>query len=34
MKFHIFWDGNVYRENIVQGWLQELVECAKVYLAE
>ncbi|KAH6908840.1 hypothetical protein BKA70DRAFT_1103346 [Coprinopsis sp. MPI-PUGE-AT-0042] len=34
MKFHIFWDGNVHEEEVVEDWLLELVEASKVYLTE
>ena len=32
MKFHVFWDGNVYDNEVVRDWLEELVETSKVYL--
>ena len=32
LKFYIFWDGNVYDGDVVEDWLQELVEATKVYL--
>jgi hypothetical protein len=32
LKFHLYWDGNVYDAELVHDWLEELMETARVYL--
>ncbi|KAF5315871.1 hypothetical protein D9611_004763 [Ephemerocybe angulata] len=32
LKFHIFWDGHVYEDDVVKDWLKELIDSTLVYL--